>query len=153
MKRILKWGLIALVVIFVVLQLIPVDRSNPTVTREVKWDTPETRALAKRACFDCHSNETVWPWDGYIAPASWLMADHVAEGRSRLNFSEWDKPNTDLGEVTESIKEGQMPLSDYLLMHPNAKLTQAESEALVAGLTATMQQDPPIARPRRGGGD
>jgi hypothetical protein len=150
MKRKLIWiGVIAVLVIVIGMQLIPLNRTNPPVTREIKWDTPETRALAQRACFDCHSNETAWPWDSYIAPSSFLIYSHVTEGRSRLNFSQWDKPNADFEEIQRSLQEGEMPTWDYLLMHPNARLTDAEKAQLLAGLQATFQQDPPIMRQRR----
>lgn len=77
MKRNLKWAVIVLVIIFVGMQLIPISRANPPVTREVKWDSPQTQALAQRACNDCHSNQTTWPWDSYIAPVSFLIANHI----------------------------------------------------------------------------
>ncbi len=150
MKRKLIWiVVIALVVIFAGMQLIPLNRTNPPITREVRWDTPQTRALAQRACFDCHSNETIWPWDAYIAPASLLITGHVSEGRSRLNFSAWDQPNADFEELRGVIQEGEMPPWDYLMMHPNARLTDAEKGQLIAGLQATFLQDPPILRQRR----
>ncbi|MEZ4620881.1 MAG: heme-binding domain-containing protein [Caldilineaceae bacterium] len=149
MKRLLKWAVIVLVLLLIVIQFIPINRSNPPVTQEVKWDSPTTKALAQRACFDCHSNETTWPWDSYIAPVSWFVANHIEEGRDRLNFSTWDQPNSDLDEVVRSIKNGSMPLDSYLWMHPNASLTQSEKDALIAGLTATMQQDPPVPGRRR----
>ena len=149
MKRYLKWAVIALVVIFIGIQLIPLSRTNPPVTREIKWDSPETQALGQRACNDCHSNQTTWPWDSYIAPSSFLIVSHVDEGRSRLNFSEWDKPNSDFEEVSRVMKNGEMPMWDYVLMHPTAKLTPAETQQLLDGLQATFQQDPPIARQRR----
>ena len=94
-KRILKWAAIILALIFLVIQLIPINRTNPPITQEVQWDSPETRVLAQRACFDCHSNEVIWPWDGYIAPVSWFLANHIEDGKRHLNFSEWDKPNSD----------------------------------------------------------
>jgi hypothetical protein len=109
--------------------------------------------LAQRACFDCHSNETTWPWYGYIAPISWRLADHINEGRDRLNFSAWDQPNTELDEVVESINKNTMPLWDFLLMHPEANLTETEKAALVTGLQATFRQDPPIARAEGEGGE
>ena len=80
-----------LAVIFILIQFIPVDRTNPPVTREVAWDSAETARIARRACYDCHSNETVWPWYSNIAPASLLVASDVRDGRSYLNFSEWDQ--------------------------------------------------------------
>lgn len=149
MKRILVWAGVVLVVIVVGIQLIPLNRTDPPVTREIKWNSPETRALAQRACFDCHSNLTTWPLQSYIAPASFFILNHVDEGRRRLNFSEWDKPNSDFEEVSRSIQNGQMPMWSYVLMHPAAKLTPAETQQLLDGLQATFQQDPPIPRPRR----
>lgn len=150
MTRILKWAALVIVLLLILIQFIPINRSNPPVTQEVKWDSPATKALAQRACFDCHSNESTWPWYSHVAPISFFVANHVEEGRSRLNFSTWDQPNTDLEEVVRSIKNGSMPLESYLWMHPDAKLTQSEKDALIAGLTATMQQDPPIPQPERG---
>lgn len=146
MKRFLRIAGIVILAIVVLIQFIPIDRTNPPVTREVKWDAPETRALAQRACFDCHSNETVWPWYSYIAPVSLRVADHVEEGRDVLNFSTWDQPNKEFDDIEEEINEGGMPLSDYLLMHSAAKLTAAEKEQLLAGLKATFANDPPIER-------
>jgi hypothetical protein len=149
LKKIIVIVLVVLVVGFLLIQLIPLSQTNPPVTREVKWDSPETRALAQRACFDCHSNLTTWPWDSHIAPSSFLITSHVNEGRSRLNFLEWDKPNADFEEVSRVMKNGEMPMWDYVLMHPTAKLTPAETQQLVDGLQSTFQQDPPIARQRR----
>jgi hypothetical protein len=151
-RRFLKWAIVLIVVLFVVIQLIPATKTNPQVTQEVKWDSPETKALAVKACYDCHSNETVWPWESNIAPLSWYLANHVSEGRSRLNFSEWDKPNAEAEEIVRSVQDDKMPLWDYTLMHSNAKLTDAERAALVAGLTTTLQQDPPIPGQERGEG-
>ena len=153
MKKWLKRIGVAIIIVLVGIQLVPVNRTNPAITREVKWDAPATRELAQRACFDCHSNETSWPWYGYIAPVSWRLAEHINEGRAVLNFSTWDQPNTGLDEVVESIENNSMPLSDFLLMHPEAKLTAAEKATLVAGFKATFSQDPPIARAEGAGRD
>lgn len=144
MKRFLRILGIVILAVVVLIQFIPINRTNPPVTQEVKWDAPETRALAQRACFDCHSNETVWPWYSYVAPISLRVADHVEEGRDVLNFSTWDQPNKDFDDIADEINEGGMPLSDYLLMHGEAKLTAAEKEQLVAGLKATFANDPPV---------
>ena len=151
MKRILIWAVIVVILIVIAIQFVPVDRSNPPITQNVNWDSPATEELARRACFDCHSNETAWPWDARIAPVSWLIADHVTEGRQHLNFSEWDQPNAELDEMLHEIKGGDMPLQSYVLMHPKAKLSDSEREALIAGLTATMQQNPPVGGEREGG--
>jgi Haem-binding domain len=78
------------------------------VSAEPAWDSPKTRALAVTACFDCHSNETAWPWYTNVAPMSWLTQRDVDEGRDALNFSEWDRPQ-DAEDVSEVIREGEMP--------------------------------------------
>jgi hypothetical protein len=140
--RVLLIVVLCLFIIVIGMQFIPVDRANPSVTREIQWDSPETRALAQRACFDCHSNETTWPWYSKIAPVSFLVAGHVKEGRESLNFSTWDQASVDIDEIQEVISEGEMPLSDYLLMHPSARLTDAEKQQLISGLQKTIQQDP-----------
>jgi len=89
-KRMRKRSLIpvALLVVFGAIQLVPVSRTNPAVVTPMKWDSEETKALADRACMDCHSNQTVWPWYSYVAPVSWWIANHVNEGRDKLNFDD-----------------------------------------------------------------
>ena len=134
-----------LVVVFVLVQLLPVDRTNPPVTQEVAWDSPEVEAMVRRACYDCHSNETVWPWYSTIAPASLLVARDVREGRSHLNFSEWDRANAETIDVIKAVKEGEMPLPIYLPMHPEARLSEDELGTLIVGLESTLQNDPPIS--------
>jgi mono/diheme cytochrome c family protein len=149
LKKILKYAGIGLVALLILIQFIPVSHANPGVTQEVQWDSPQTQELAQRACFDCHSNETTWPWYSYVAPASWLVIHHVDDGRRRLNFSEWDQPNENEREITKTISSDQMPLWDYLLLHPEAKLTDAEQQVLLDGLKQTLTNDPPIERQRR----
>jgi cytochrome c551/c552 len=143
-KRLILASVVAIVVIALLIQLVPLDRSNPTPTREVAWNSEETRALARGACFDCHSDETVWPWYSRVAPVSFILVDHVHEGRAQLNFSEWEGPNADFEEVSEQMREGAMPPWDYLIMHPNAKLHAAGQDQLLAGLQATFASDPPL---------
>jgi hypothetical protein len=140
------WALLAVVV---GMQFIPQARTNPPVTREVRWAAPATRALAQRACFDCHSNTTTWPWYSHVAPASFLVINHVNDGRRRLDFSEWDRPQrVTLANVEDAVTLGQMPIWNYVLVHPQAKLSAAETSQLLDGLRATFLQDPPIAGPR-----
>ena len=149
----LKRIVLALVVIWAVLQvysLVGISRTNPAVVQEVKWDAPATKALAKRACFDCHSNETVWPLYSYVAPVSLQVVNHVDEGRGRLNFSDWTQGNADFAEIQKVIEQGEMPLWDYLLAHSEAKLSTEETQVFLAGLKATFEKDPPIALPQRG---
>ncbi len=126
--------------VLLLIQLIPVDKTNPPVVSEPAWDSPQTRALAKDACFDCHSNETVWPWYAKIAPVSWLVKTDVNAGRSALNFSEWGQGEMEAGDLAETINEGGMPPAYYTLMHPNAKLSDSEKQALIIGLQASVGQ-------------
>ena len=124
-------------VLFVLIQLIPIGRNhtNPPVVSEPNWDSPATRELAKIACFDCHSNETVWPWYSNVAPVSWLIYNDVVEGRSRMNFSDWNRDRQpSIGEIIGELEEGGMPPAQYLLMHPNANLSAADKQALIDGL-------------------
>jgi cytochrome c551/c552 len=123
--------------LFLLIQLIPYGRNhaNPPVTGEPAWDSPATRELAMRACFDCHSNETVWPWYSNVAPVSWLVYFDVVRGRNRLNFSEWSANfHPDVNRFVRIIQEGEMPPAQYLLMHPNANLSAADKQALISGL-------------------
>ncbi|MBE7552383.1 MAG: heme-binding domain-containing protein [Anaerolineales bacterium] len=133
----------------IAIQFVPVKTTNPPVVSEPQWDSPQTKALVERACYDCHSNETKWTWYSKIAPVSWYVAHDVQEGRDALNFSEWrvskgegaegreDDEGEEFEEITEVISEGEMPPRQYLLMHPEARLTDTEINALIAGLKAT----------------
>lgn len=139
------------------IQLIPVRQDNPPVVREPVWDSPETRALTVLACYDCHSNETNWPWYARIAPISWVLAYDVNEGREALNFSEWDRhavaidpdepfaPKPLAERIADEIRSGAMPPGTYRLGNPAARLSEAEKEALILGLQRTVEnnQSPP----------
>ncbi len=122
---------------FLAIQLVPYGRNhtNPPVVREPIWPSPEVRALAKRACFDCHSNEVVWPWLSNVAPVSWMIQRDVDEGRRKLNFSEWGT-RRDERDAAEQVQQGKMPEPKYLLTHPEARLTSAEKQMLIDGLQA-----------------
>ena len=134
--RILKWVL----GIAVVIQLVPFGHThtNPPVTKEPAWNSPDTRALVKRACFDCHSNQTTWPWYAHVAPISWLLQRDVNGGRSHLNFTEWDHPQKHAKDVEAEVKQGDMPPWFYLPMHPLARLSDAEKQALMDGAEKTL---------------
>ncbi len=132
------------------IQLIPYghNHTNPPVVKEPNWDSPQTRALAMRACGDCHSNETRWPWYTNIAPFSWLIQRDVDEGRRRLNFSDWSGAVTGEGgrrrgegggEVSRVIQEGSMPPFYYTPLHSDAMLTDQEKQALINGLAASLK--------------
>lgn len=141
-------GLVALIVLFALIQVIPYGRNhtNPPVTQEVKWDSPRTRELAVGACYDCHSNLTTWPWYSNVAPGSWLIYADVEGGRSTLNFSEWDRPQgSEASEIEEVVRDGSMPPLQYKPLHPAGRLTSAERDELARGLARTLAADPPVA--------
>lgn len=127
-------------VAFAAIQFVPYGRehTNPPVISEPTWDSPRTRELAVRACFDCHSNETKWPWYSNIAPLSWSVQEHVDEGREVLNFSEWNRTYEEAHEAGEEVAEGEMPLASYLPLHPEANLSDEERRALIDGLNRTL---------------
>ncbi len=136
-SKVLKWTAIGFVVLLLAIQLVPYgrDHSNPAVAAEPAWDSPRTRELARVACFDCHSNETTWPWYSNIAPISWWTQNHVDEGRRKLNFSEWGREQ-ETDEIVESIEEGDMPPRYYTIIHGPARLSAADEQALVDGFVA-----------------
>jgi cytochrome c5 len=137
-KKILLWAIGIAFVVFVLIQLVPYGRSshsNPAATSPFNWTDPQAEAIAKESCYDCHSNETKWWWATNIAPFSWLVQRDVDEGRSRLNFSEWTgQPSAEA--VQGIVNEGEMPPFQYTLIHPGAKLTDAEKQTLVQGYAA-----------------
>lgn len=140
MKKTIWTAVIVLGIFLLIAVFMPIgrDHTNPPVVQEPNWDNPQTRELAKRACFDCHSNETVWPWYSNLNPVAWMLQDHVNEGREALNFSEWNREFDDVDEIGEVIREGAMPLPNYLPLHPEARLTSQEKELLIQGLMATI---------------
>lgn len=141
----IRIALLVLVALFFLIQLVPYGHShdNPPVTQAVSWDSPRTEQLFTDACGACHSNLTDWPWDSYVAPASWLVQRDVDEGRGILNVSEWDRPQAGAEEAGEAVTEGEMPPLQYKIMHSSARLSDSEKQELADGLTRTFQQDPP----------
>lgn len=131
MKRIVIRIALVLVALLVVAQLVPVDRRNPPVTARAPAP-PDVEAVLRRACFDCHSNETVWPPQAYVAPFSWLVAHDVKEGREELNFSEWTPKGAQKAskKLAKEVAKGDMPPFVYVIAHPGAKLSAAEKELL-----------------------
>jgi hypothetical protein len=132
-------SLTCLVGFFAVMQLVPYGRahSNPPVIAEPAWNHPRTRELAKRACFDCHSNETKWPWYAKVAPFSWVMARDVEAGRSVMNFSEWTRPYDLASAAGPEVIRREMPPRSYRLLHEHAHLSDTEKLELARGLHAT----------------
>jgi hypothetical protein len=135
--NILLWFFITIVLI----QFIPVDRTNKAVDKKADFvnvlQTPENiQEVLKKACYDCHSDQTIYPKYAYIAPISWPIKNHVNEGRKHLNFSEWGIFNKDLKKnmlenSVKSVEDYSMPMTGYIAQHPEANLTKAERVLLM----------------------
>ncbi|MSM38012.1 MAG: hypothetical protein GJT30_00055 [Geobacter sp.] len=144
MKKSTLYVTLTAVVGLALMQAVPYgrDHNNPSVVAEPQWDSPDTRELARRACFNCHSFETIWPWYARYAPVSWLIAHDVQEGREKLNFSDWqggtregERPE----EIAKEITEGDMPPFAYRFAHPEARLSAKQRTQLIEGLSATLK--------------
>ena len=127
-------------VLGVAAQLVRPARENPPVSGDLPAPT-DVHRLLRRACYDCHSHETAWPWYAHVAPVSWLVAHDVAEGREKLDFSAWDalgpaKRTKKLRESAKEIDEDEMPPWQYRLVHREARLTDVEKQQLRAWLLA-----------------
>jgi heme-binding protein len=136
---------IAIVVVFGAAQLFRIDRQNPPVETELAAPESVRKAL-RGACYDCHSNETTWPWYSHVAPVSWLLAHDVSEGREELNFSTWQRYDAkrrakSWKETIEEIEDGDMPPWYYAMLHPPARLAEAERAAIVAFANQQMAGD------------
>jgi mono/diheme cytochrome c family protein len=140
-----KWSwwvkiLVILVLLFGLIQLVPYGKNhqNPAVVTEATFDSPATKQLAVDTCYDCHSNETTWPWYSNVAPVSWLIQNDVEEGRQNLNFSDWSTNSlisTELfGSAALTVTHGKMPPFYYAWLHPKAKLTAVQTSQLIQGL-------------------
>jgi len=143
MLRTLKYlgvGLASIVGVFLLMQIVPYGRthSNPRTIVEPAWDSPRTRELAVRACFDCHSNHTRWPWYSNLAPFSWAVQFDVETARSVINFSEWNRRYALSVYAGRRTSTGMMPPYKYRMAHPEANLTPAEQAELARGLEATL---------------
>ncbi len=117
------------------IQFIPVERSNPPLEDDIAAPD-EVKKVLRRSCYDCHSNETRWPWYARVAPVSWLIARDVEEGRRELNFSVWNKFTgarraRKFKEIVEQVEQGKMPQWYYVLLHPDAKLAPGDKELIL----------------------
>jgi Haem-binding domain len=141
LKNLLRRGVIGLVVLFIVAQFIRPAKTNPAIdpaqTMQAHTQmTPEVPAIMQRACADCHSNQTQWPWYSNIAPVSWFVINHVNEGREHLNFSEWAKSDHkkmlhQFEEIEKEVSRHEMPIISYTLIHRAATLSEQEVRTLV----------------------
>jgi hypothetical protein len=134
MKRWLRTTLIVSSIALLAIQLYPVERENPPIESDLEAPA-DVKAILKRSCYDCHSNETNWRWYAYVAPVSWLIVSDVEHGRGQLNFSKWGqypgkKRRTKAEEIMDEISGGDMPLPSYVRVHPDAKLALPEIEIM-----------------------
>lgn len=149
-KRVLKIAGFILIVFAVAIQFIPINKINPPVNDSlnlVSTETisPEAQNLLKNACYDCHSNESNYPWYSNVAPISFVVENHIAEGREELNFSEYQsytaqKKDRKLEEVIEALREGWMPLNEYVWLHGEADLTKDQRTILAQEFTAIREK-------------
>jgi hypothetical protein len=149
-KKRLKWIGIIAVAAFGLLQLTNLGRTNPTVVPghdllNTNAPPPQIATLLRGACYDCHSYETRWPWYGHVAPISWWLDSHVRDGRKHLNFSEW--PHDDAqraakkwNRVSDTVRDGDMPLPSYARIHKPARLTDEQRKQLADWAEQQAQQ-------------
>jgi hypothetical protein len=141
----MRWGRVAGLAFgasLLAAQLVHPERTNPPVVSDVAAP-PEVEQVLRRACFDCHSNQTEWPWYTAVAPISWVLHRDVLEGRRRLNFSEWGEYASDpetlarkLEQIAATVANGDMAPWYYRVLHSGARLTPAERERLVQWASA-----------------
>lgn len=142
MKKIIRYSLYGLLGLFVIIQFFQTDKTNPPVdpAKDFIAATQPDPSIANRlrgACYDCHSNESKYPWYSYVAPLSWYVQNHITEGREHLNFSEWTTYSSEdqaeiLEESGEELQKGKMPLKPYPITHPEAKMSETEKQELIA---------------------
>jgi hypothetical protein len=135
-KRIIRWVLLVGVCLFAIAQVVRPAKTNPPVDSSMSLEArvevdPQVAKILDRSCADCHSNKTRWPWYAHVAPVSWFVIDHVNQGRSHLNYSEWGNYDAVeqrdlLRETCLMVKNGAMPLSSYTPMHSGSRLTPDE---------------------------
>ena len=153
-RRFLLRAGLGLLAVAVLVQLVPYgrDHRNPLVTQDAPWPGGRARELATAACYDCHSNQTRWPLQSFVAPFSWLTARDVEQGRDKLNFSTWDQDDGEADDAADAVADATMPPRRYVLAHPEAALSDAERQILVDALEA-MDRARGGDRSGRGGGD
>ena len=133
-----------IVLTLLLLQLWPTDTSNPPVVSSPDWSSAHAAQLAQRACYDCHSHETSWPWYTKVVPAYFLLANDVQKGRKAFNFSKWEEScctEEQIDNMAETVNKNHMPLPYYLVLHPEALLSDVERGQLVYGLMETMNRN------------
>ena len=132
----IRWLLLGAAVFFAVIQIIPARRTNPPVRSDLQAPG-EVKEILRRACYDCHSHETRWPWYSRVAPVSWWVVSHVNDARGDLNFSEWPRFDPELAgmalrDIEMQVAQEKMPLPNYTIMHADARLSDEERETLIS---------------------
>jgi hypothetical protein len=139
-RKILKWAAILVALVFVGIQFVPTQMTNAAVDESRTINarlrvTSEVNAILARSCNDCHTHQTRFPWYSRVAPVSWLLSDHIIEGRDHLNFSDWaaydaEEQDLFLQNICRITRRGAMPISSYLYIHRDAKLSEADVKTL-----------------------
>lgn len=132
---------IALLIVLIVIQFFQIDKTNPPINEskdflKINNTSPEVASVIKASCYDCHSNETKYPWYSNIQPAAWFLKSHIDEGREELNFSTYadyssKKKDHKLEEVIELIEKNEMPLASYTIIHKEASLSEENKIKLI----------------------
>lgn len=125
---------LVIVITLVGVQFIKVEKTNPPVNGDLNAPI-EVKNILVKSCYDCHSNETKWPWYSKVAPINWFIINHVNEGREHLNFSIWErlypsKQNDYKKEIWEQIEKEEMPIGNYTLLHPSAKMDLMKKQVI-----------------------
>ncbi|MDM9630552.1 heme-binding domain-containing protein [Robiginitalea aurantiaca] len=136
-----------LLILFIAIQFYRPEKNNAPATDLDAFlaetsPSDEVEAVLKSSCYDCHSNTTNYPWYNQVAPVSWWLADHIEDGKEHLNFAAWEqysskKKDHKLEEVVETVESGEMPLDEYTWTHEDARLTDAQREAIIAWANKT----------------
>ena len=140
MKRFIKIAVLVLAIVFVVLQFFQIDKTNPEIVQAETLEAiisipPDVKIILEKACNDCHTNNTRYPWYSYFQPSGWFLKDHVEHGKQHFNMSKFAtydarKQAKKLEEICEQVESGEMPLPSYLYIHREAVLTDTEKKAL-----------------------
>ena len=150
MNKKLRFSLWFVLVIFIAIQFVPLNKENPNSEMamdilEVTKAPEEVQNVIRNSCYDCHSNETKWPWYAQVAPVSFIIINHVEEGRDHVNFSEWASYNDEdhiniLKEMKKEVEKNGMPLKSYVILHHNATIN-AEKKDLILSWIADLQAE------------
>jgi hypothetical protein len=152
MRRVCKWAVVILAIAFVAAQFVRPARTNPAFASTQTIENivnvpPDIHATLMRACGDCHSDQTVWPWYSHVAPTSWFVINHVNHGRRYINFSTWVRPGKEpqdsidrLKVICREVQAGRMPLTSYTLIHWSAKLSADDVKRICIWSQAEQQR-------------